>query len=270
LPGDEWPAIASLSKGYKELALQDQGAAAKLHEEGDWAMAVFSFHLAKVTLGTTARALWRPPTPEQVPGLNHAECMTRMTLGAPVLSPSRMQLRHVVMFASWESKTAIDDFLASTRLGQSLAAGWHVRLAFQRRWGHITEFDGLAETVGEHDPEAPVVAVTLARMRLLQVPRFLRWGRPVEKLVRDHPGTPFALAAMRLPRTISTFSAWRSQREMLDMVRGHSSVPRPKRHAVAMVERQRKDFHFEFTTLRFTPLEEYGEWEGRTGLVPSS
>lgn len=232
-------------------------------------MSVFTFHFAKTPLGTALGALWRPPTKQQVPGLNHAECLTKMTLGAHILSPARMQLRHLTMFAAWESQTAIDEFLANTPLGRALATGWHVRLAFQRRWGHISEFDGLAESVGEQDPDAPVVAVTLARMRLPEVPRFIYWGKPVEELVRDHPGKTWAIAAIRLPRTVSTFTVWTSQREMVDMVRGHSAVPRPKRHATAMVERQRKDFHFEFTTLRFKPLAEYGNWEGRTNIVPS-
>jgi hypothetical protein len=193
-----------------------------------------------------------------------------MTLGAPILSPARMQLRHLAMFAQWESHAAIDDFLAGTPLGRVLATGWHVRMAFQRRWGYVSEFDGLADNVGEQDLAAPVVAVTLARLRLPQVPRFIRWGRPVEALVRDHPGQTLAIAAMRLPRTVSTFSVWKSQREMVDMVRGHSSVPQPDRHAAAMGERQRKDFHFEFTTLRFKPIAEYGNWEGRTTILPSS
>jgi hypothetical protein len=192
-----------------------------------------------------------------------------MTLGAPILSPARMQLRHLAMFAAWESRDAIDGFLAGTKLGRAFAAGWHVRMAFQRRWGHVGEFDGLPESIGAQDPAAPAIAVTLARMRLPQVPRFVRWGKPVEELVRDHPGTTLAIAAMRLPRTVSTFSVWTSQREMLEMVRGHSAVPRPERHAVAMAERQRKDFHFEFTTLRFRPIAEYGSWEGRTRIVPS-
>ncbi len=43
----------------------------------------------------------------------------------------------------------------------------------------------------------------------------------------------------------------------------------PERHAAAMAERMRKDFHFEFTTLRFKPIAEYGNWEGRTNIVPS-
>ncbi len=231
-------------------------------------MQIFSFHFAKTKIGTTARALFRPPTRLDFPGLHHAECMTRMTLGSAILSPQRMQLRHLTMFAAWESHSAIDEFLSNTMLGRALAAGWHVRMAFLRRWGRVREFDGLPERVGEQDPEAPVVAVTLARMKLPQVPRFIYWGKPVEELVRDDPGKTLAIAAMRLPRTVSTFSVWTSQREMVDMVRGHSPVPRPGRHAAAMVERRRKDFHFEFTTLRFRPIAEYGEWEGKNNIVP--
>lgn len=145
-----------------------------------------------------------------------------------------------------------------------------MRLEFLRRWGRITEFDGLPNDDVDHDPEEPVVAVTLARLRLTQLPRFIRWGRPVERLVRDHPGTTLALASMRLPRTVSTFSVWRSASEMTDMVNGRSPVPHAEVHSTAMDERRRKDFHHEFTTLRFRSLGEFGRWDGRTGIVPTS
>lgn len=79
------------------------------------------------------------------------------------------------------------------------------------------------EVLGNRTRRLSVVAVTLAWMKLLQVPRFIRWGKPVEELVRDDP---------------------------------------------AMVERRRKDFHFEFTTLRFRAIGEYGDWEGWRGIVP--
>ncbi len=232
-------------------------------------MPLFTFHFARTSVNTAIRALVRPPAAERVPGLHHAECMWLMTLGAPILSPARMQLRRLTMFASWESEGALDDFLADAELGQAFAAGWHVRLSFLRRWGWVSEFDGLPQSVGEQDPAAPVVAVTLARMKLPQLPRFLRWGRPVEELVRDHPGATLAIAAMRMPRTVSTFTVWKSQQEMVEMVRGRSAVPQPERHAAAMVERRRKDFHFQFTTLRFRALGEYGDWEGRTNIVPT-
>jgi hypothetical protein len=35
-----------------------------------------------------------------------------------------------------------------------------------------------------------------------------------------------------------------------------------------MEERKRKDFHHEFTTLRFRALTEHGAWEGRSNIVP--
>lgn len=232
-------------------------------------MKVFTFHFARISVGTAARALLRPPTGQQVPGLKHAECMARMTLGASILSPARFQLRNLTMFAAWESNVAIDDFLSGTKLGRRLAAGWHVRMTFLRRWGYVSEFDGLPESVGEQDLGSPVVAVTLARMKLPQVPRFIRWGKPVEELVRDHPATTLAIAALRLPRTVSTFTVWTSLQEMVDMVHGDSSVPQPERHAAAMAERGRKDFHREFTTLRFRPIEEYGKWEGRRNIIPT-
>lgn len=232
-------------------------------------MTVHTFHLAESLLGTTAKALRKPPTAASVPGLQHAECMTAMKLGSPLLSPSRLQLRHLAMFASWENEAAIESFLADTDLGRHLASGWHVRLAFLRRWGHIAEFDGLPTATGELDLDEPVVAVTLARLKLPQIPRFIRWGKPVEQLVSDHPGTMLALAAMRPVRTVSTFSVWRSAREMTEMVHGQSAVPDAGRHVAAMVERRRKDFHHEFTTLRFRCVGEYGAWEGRRNIVPT-
>jgi hypothetical protein len=55
---------------------------------------------------------------------------------------------------------------------------------------------------------------------------------------------------------------------MTDMVHGHSKVEKPKRHSNAMQERERKDFHFEFTTLRFKPLAEFGKWKGQSNFIP--
>jgi hypothetical protein len=196
--------------------------------------------------------------------------MTVMALGSPILSGSRLQFRRLAVFASWENERAIDVFLTDTELGRELAKGWHVRLEFLRRWGRVSEFDDLPEEVAELEPAAPVVAVTLARLQLSQVPRFIRWGKPVEELVRDHPGVTLALAAMRPPRTVSTFSVWRSQREMTDMVCGNHAAPAAERHVAAMAERNRKDFHLEFTTLRFRARSEHGAWEGRSDIVPKS
>jgi len=231
-------------------------------------MPIFSFHLAKTTIATTSTALLRPPTPRRVTGLRRMECMTVMALGSPILSPARFQLRKLAVFASWDDERAIDRFLVDHPLGRALATGWHVRMEFLRRWGRVSGFDDLPANVGDEEAVAPVVAVTLARLKLPEVPRFISWGKPVEELVRDHPATTLALAAVRPPHTVSTFSVWRSLREMSDMVRGRDSVPGAHRHAAAMVERDRRDFHHQFTTLRFRPLAEHGSWDGRTDIVP--
>lgn len=229
-----------------------------------------SFHLAEVPASATTRAMARRPARRRpVPGLRLAEPMGSMRLGAPVVSPDRMQLRRLAMFCAWDDGAALDAFLDDDPLGRRLAGGWHVRLEFLRRWGHVTELADLPEVAGRSDPEEPAVAFTLARMKIPEVPRFLHWGRPVERFVRDHPGVTLALAAARPPRTVATFTVWRTTREMTDMVFGRSAVDAPRRHADAMVERERRDFHHEFTTLRFRPVSEHGSWEGRTRIVPT-
>ncbi|KXO96282.1 hypothetical protein [Tsukamurella pseudospumae] len=228
---------------------------------------VFTLHLVELPRTTTASLLVRPPGPGTVPGLRHAETLALMRLGAPVVSPDRLQLRRLAMFARWDDEAAIDDHLASPA-GARLADGWHVRMRYLRRWSQISALPGLPARAGEWDEDEPVVAVTVARMRLPEVPRFLHWGRPVERQVRDDPGATLAGAAMRPPNTIATFSIWRTVRAMTDMVHGHSDLPDPHRHEVAMEERRRRDFHHEFATYRFRPVSEHGSWDGRRGYVP--
>ncbi|WP_020014649.1 hypothetical protein [Promicromonospora sukumoe] len=227
-----------------------------------------TFHLAELPAGVTARALVRPPSGTTTPGLDHAECLALMRLGAPVVSPDRLQLRRIAVFAQWRDEDAVDRFLSDDALGRHLATGWHVRMEYLRRWSRLAALPGLPARAGTWEKDEPAVAVTVARMRLPEVPRFLHWGRPVERQVRDHPGTTLALAAIRPPRTISTFSVWRTVREMEEMVHGRAE-PADRRHADAMVERRRRDFHREFATFRFRPLSEHGAWEGRTGIVPA-
>ncbi|MFC7495928.1 MULTISPECIES: hypothetical protein [unclassified Nocardioides] len=231
-------------------------------------MTVHTFHLAELPAVVGARVLARPPSAGSVPGLDHAECLALMRLGAPTVSPDRLQLRRMAVFAQWSDEAALDRYLEVDPVGRRLATGWHVRLEFLRRWSTLAALPDLPARAGAWSRDEPVVAVTVARMRLPEVPRFLHWGRPVERLVRDHPGVTLALAGLRPPRTVSTFSVWRSVREMEAMVHGRSAVTEPDRHAAAMAERRRRDFHHEFATYRFRPLSEHGAWEGRTGIVP--
>ncbi|CAN7478663.1 hypothetical protein [Knoellia sp. LjRoot47] len=238
-------------------------------------MGIHSFHLATVPPLLAARALMggaREMT--SVDGLEHVEHLSLMRLGAPAVSLERLQLRRHAVFARWESESALDAYLAGDPFGRHLADGWHVRLEFVRRWGVVSGLDRLPPRVGSMEPDEPVVAVTLAHLKLPELRRFFAWGRPVEQQVRDSPGVSLALAAVRPPRTFSTFSVWRSVQEMREMVEGHGvgagagAAAAAQRHAAAMVERERRDFHSEFTTLRFRPLSEHGSWQGRNGIVP--
>ena len=101
-------------------------------------------------------------------------------------------------------------------------------------------------------------------------PRFLKWGRPFERLIASHPGSLFSTGAQRPPHTISTFSIWRSVREMTDMVHGRGERADAHVHQVAMAEQRRRDFHHESTFMRFRPLSEHGRWQGRRLLPPGA
>ena len=231
---------------------------------------LFSYHLLETTPGRGLRRLRPRRSTPPIPGLRHVERMALMELGAPIVSPRRVQLRQLALFAAWDSTDHLDAYLDDHPEGRRWASGWHVRLEFLRRWGHIAGLVGLPLAGAAHSSQEPVVAVTLARLKLPQIPRFIRWGRPVEVQVRDDPGQTLALAAGAPPRTVSTFTVWRSSQAMTDMVRGRSDGPDRANHVTAMHERERKDFHFEFTTLRFRCLAEHGAWRGRTHIVPTS
>ncbi len=146
-------------------------------------------------------------------------------------------------------------------------AGWHIRMKLYRRWGKITELKEATVTPDLAVPDKPIVAVTLARLNLLQTRRFIKWGKPVEGQVRDHQGQTLALAAIRPLNTFSTFSIWRNESEMINMVQGRNKINDGDSHQLAMQERIRKDFHHEFSTMRFAPFKEVGVWNGKSGYT---
>lgn len=228
---------------------------------------IHSFHLAEMPVRSAAAILARPPTPSRVAGLQHGERLVLMRFGTPIVSPRRLEPRSLALFAQWDDEAALDRFLADHPLGQRLAGGWHVRMRYLRRYGSIAALGELPIVAGEWDDDEPIVAVTVARLKLPQLARFIRWGKPVERLIADHPAALFSTGAHRPPRTVSTFSIWRTVREMTEMVNGTSEVPDPDLHRAAMLEQHRKDFHHESAFMRFRPLSEHGTWKGRR-LLP--
>ncbi|HRO41782.1 MAG TPA: hypothetical protein PL009_03055 [Flavipsychrobacter sp.] len=230
---------------------------------------LFTYHLIKVSFLSALKCVLFPIKSSKINGLIHAETMSAMMLGSSIFAPTRLFSRTIVVFAQWNNEDALNKFLRTDSFGNQLSKSWYLKLRFIRQWGSISHYDIPKSEIVIQNEFQPIVAVTLARMKYTEIPRFLRWGKPVEKLVRDHSGTAMSLASIRYPNLISTFSVWKSQKEMSDMVYGHSKMPQAKRHFDAMKERNRKDFHFEFTTLRFLPVSEHGTWNGKSNYLPN-
>lgn len=231
-------------------------------------MELFSYHLIQAPLLQVAARLWSSAALRRVGGLRHAECLLPMRMGHGVMLPGRYHFTSLVMFALWESEAHLDRFLAAPPYRVFERDHWHMRLRFYRRWGTYRGLDEATPYTELADPEGPVVGVTLARLKLTETLRFARWGKPVEEQVRDHPGVTRATVAFRPFNTFSTFSVWRSEADMLAMVRGREATRDGAEHREAMLERVRRDFHFEFTTMRMVPLSEHGEWPEPMRLLP--
>lgn len=222
-------------------------------------METFSYHLISAPVTSVLARLLSSSSLRGVEGLRHAECLLPMSMGQGVARPGRYHFRLLAMFAFWDNEAALDRFLASPPYRIFERSGWHIRLRFYRRWGRYAELAGATEYTELANPTGPVVGVTVARLKLAETLRFARWGKPVEAQVRDHPGVTRATVAFRPLRTFSTFSVWKSEQDMIGMVRGRSAEDGAD-HREAMKERHRKDFHHEFTTMRFVPLSEHGVW----------
>lgn len=229
-------------------------------------MQLFSYHLISAPVHTVAARLWSSSALHRVEGLRHAECLMPMTMGHGVARPSRYHPSTLVLFALWDDESHLERFLASPPYRVFACDGWHIRLRFYRRWGTYRGLDEATEYKELANPQGPVVGVTFARLKITQAFRFARWGKPVEAQVRDHPGLIRAAVAYRPLGTFSTFSVWRSEQHMLDMVRGRNADVDGTSHREAMKERVRKDFHYEFTTMRLIPLSEHGQWPGTMQL----
>jgi hypothetical protein len=227
---------------------------------------IFSFHLANLPLSKVPHFLSCPAYKQKISGLKHSESFFTMNLGEPIMAPPRYNFKTVAFFAWWSEETFLSEFLKQPSY-KFLEDGWHVRMKLYRRWGEVAELRDALVDPDLAAPEKPVVAVTLARLKFRETVRFVKWGRPVESQVRNHQGKNLALAAMRPLNTFSTFSIWQNESEMINMVTGRDKLHDGESHKLAMKERVRKDFHHEFTTMRFTPFKEVGVWNGKSNYT---
>lgn len=230
---------------------------------------IFSVHLIKLPFNDILHDLTNPWFKRNIPGLLHSESLLPMHLGQAILSPSRYQISTLAVFAWWKDEKSLDEFLNldHNRKYVDLNLSWHIRMTLYRRWGHVSEIGHASIHSVETSDDEAVVAVTLARLKVSQTLRFIQWGLPVEKQVRDHPGQTLALVAMRPPNHFSTITIWKNEAEMKNMVHGKNPIRDGKSHRLAMKERERSPFHHEFTTMRFKLLGEYGSWQGKSDFL---
>ncbi len=235
---------------------------ADLIRSSDHEKQIFSFHLIEASWLRVAARLMSSRSLCKVPGLHHAECLLPMNMGHTVASPSRYRWNALAFFAFWERETHLEAFLEAPPYQLFARPSWHLRMRFYRRWGSYRGLENATAYKELAKPKGPVAAVTVARLKLSQTLRFTRWGKPVEAQVRDHPGLTYGAVGFRPFNTFSTFSVWESEDAMLSMVRGKHARAGGSEHRDAMIERARKPFHHEFTTMRFVPLSEHGQRPG--------
>lgn len=221
------------------------------------AQEVFSFHYFEVPIYKLPFYLFFYLKQKKTKGLIHSESFLPMQLGASLFSKKRYHLSQIGLIAFWQSEEDLNQFLHLSR-NHPIHSSWQMRLRLYRRWGKISELDSAVLYPKPSKEDTTMVAITLARLKISQLFRFTKWGRPVEKQVRDHSGQRFAFAAFRPFRNFLTFSIWNSEHEMIQMVQGLEPSKDGLEHKEAMAERNRKDFHTEFTTLRFEILKEEG------------
>ncbi len=221
---------------------------------------IVSVHLAQVA-------------PLAVPGILRARVgsngpvFARTMIGAdlgpsvlPTPSPGRVGL-----VAVWEDDNALDAFLADDPLAARLASGWHVRLQPLRTVGATAGIPSLVTEEQPVDPEEAVVVLTYGRTRVLGLPRFLRASAKAEAAALGASGLLASTGLARPPHVVSTFSVWRTVREMRAYVSGQAGSG--SGHVDATRADRERGFHHDSLFARFRPYATAGLWDGRDPLA---
>ena len=168
---------------------------------------IATVQLADLGPAGTLRAVMRRPKPRDTPGQRSAE----VAVFAPLALSGPPPVTRAGLIAFWDDDDAFDRFLDSDPTGKRFAGGFQARLRPLRAHG---SWPGLPADVPqsravEHD--GPAVVLTLARLRVSQVVRFLRASRPAERAALASDGMIWGSAAVR-PPFVATVSIWQDAR----------------------------------------------------------
>ncbi len=104
--------------------------------------------------------------------------------------------------------------------------------------------------------------LTLGRLRLTQLPRFLRTSAVAEGRAIEAPGMIWATGLAR-PPFVATCSLWESTKALSTYAYGRAEPA----HADAIAEQDTKDFHHETAFIRFRPYGSEGSLDGKNPLL---
>ena len=219
-----------------------------------------SVHISDLDARSALTLLVRGPRLGGLPGLLHADVAAAAPLSGS-LRPTP-QPRRVALVAFGEDDAAIDDFEARHPLAERLGGGWRVRLEPLRAFG---AWPGLSSDVPRSravDHEGPAAVLPLGRVRLPQVPRFLRTSAAAEGRAVESPGMLWGTALAR-PPFVATCSLW----ESAAAIRSYAYGPDEEPHPHAIVADRDKPFHHRSAFRRFRPSRSEGGLAGRNSLA---
>lgn len=206
-------------------------------------------------------AFARAPKPGVTPGLRSVE----LALGAP-LGPSvlpKPSPRRLVVVAMWEDEMAVECHRAGSALPQLMADGWHVQLEPVRASGSWPGLDPLPSRRRADEPEGPVVALTLGRLRVRRALAFFRASARAEEQILGAEGLIWATGFGR-PPFVGTCSLWRDAAALHAFAYGAAGSA----HGHAMADDRGDPFHRVSAFVRFRPRVSVGGLSGANPLAP--
>jgi hypothetical protein len=217
---------------------------------------IASVHLADVGRRKALRLLSARRAPS-ADGMRYAA----LTAATP-LSPSllrRPRLGRIGLIAAWDDDRALDRFLATDPLAGLLAPGWRARLQPTHIFGAWPQLDGLLDgaDTAMADTE-PAAVLTIGRLRLSQIVRFLRASAGAEGLALREPALLASTALARPPGLVATFSLWQSTGAMRAYARGDADAA----HRAASQAHAARPFHHASASTE-------GDWDGENPLAVS-
>ncbi len=221
-----------------------------------------SVHLVDGGIRSTFQALRRTPAPGDCPGLRNASALIAAPLGGVVPSPQPGRLGLV---AFWDDERALDGFLGTHPLAESLTGGWCIRLEPVRAvpvaggpWPGLPDDLPVGSVVPSDEPTA---VLTIGRLRLNRTVDFLRTSAQAEKQVASSPGLLWATGLANLTQhVVATFSLWETGEQM----RAYATTTTG--HRGALRREGERSFHHVASFIRLRPLAAMGGLDGRNPL----